>query len=90
MRKGFCQSGNVITNDSQYLLSFLQKGPKNSLDWSSSNSCAPISEGGLLVLIVDEEEVIEESSDEEVEVWEIPHKEFEENIIDTQYSSPEV
>ena len=31
-----------------------------------------------------------ESSDEEVEVWEMPYKEFEENVVGSWHLSPEV
>ena len=50
-----------------------------------------IPEGALLVPIEDEE-VVEESSeeDEEEEVWEIPREEFEDAVVDTRHSSPEL
>ena len=62
------------------------------IDDDSSDEVAEtlrIPEGALLVPIEDEEEV-EESSEEEEEVWEIPQEEFEDAIVDTWHSSPEL
>ena len=49
-----------------------------------------IPEGALLVPIEDEEVVEESSEEDEEEVWEIPREEFEDAVVDTRHSSPEL